>query len=246
MEDKASASLGMKMPTTFSLKKPNFSSAVINVKEKLNWLIHILFLRQEYDPCLSLIEDQLTESEGKSEYALYAKALILRVKGNIHESLELFKKCHLLNPTYTDYLKQFGRSLYLLGRHKAAIEVFDECLNLDASDWEIWYYKGLSYKYLRIYDQAISSFQKANEFHRNDQTYLELGKVYSAQQDYKAAIEIYLEGLEHSPENAELLTTVGLLYIRLGENFQAFQFLGNSMSIDPKNPKTILAAGSII
>jgi len=55
-----------------------------------------------------------------------------------------------------------------------------------------------------------------------------------------------LEGLEYSPENSELLTTIGLLYIRLGENFQAFQFLGNSMTIDPKNTKTILAAGSII
>ncbi len=89
---------------------------------------------------------------------MYAKALILRIKGNIHESLELFKKCHLLNPTNIDYLKQFGRSLYLLGRHKAAIEVFDECVKLDDQDWEVYYYKGLSYKYLRIYDQAIQCF----------------------------------------------------------------------------------------
>jgi hypothetical protein len=47
----------------------------------------------------------LHESKGRSEYALYAKALILRVKGEIHESLALFKKCHMLNPTYLDYLK---------------------------------------------------------------------------------------------------------------------------------------------
>ena len=82
--------------------------------------------------------------------------------------------------------------------------------------------------------------------HKSDQTFIELGKVYAAQQDYKNAIEVYLEGLDYSPENAELLTTVGLLYIRMGENFQAFQFLGNSLSLDSKNPKTILAAGSII
>jgi len=110
----------------------------------------------------------LHESKGRSEYALYAKALILRVKGSIHESLELFKKCHLLNPTYIDYLKQFGRSLYLLGRHKAAIEVFDECLNIDKNDWEVHLFKGLSYKYLRIYDLAIKCFQRANDIHPND------------------------------------------------------------------------------
>ena len=58
--------------------------------------------------------------------------------------------------------------------------------------------------------------------------------------------QVYLEALEFSPENPELLTTVGLLYLRLGENYKAFDFLGNSLTHDPRNPKTILAAGSII
>ena len=57
---------------------------------------------------------------------------------------------------------------------------------------------------------------------------------------------MYLEALEFSPENPEVLTTIGLLYLRLGENYRAFDFLGNSLTHDPKNPKTILAAGSII
>lgn len=97
----------------------------------------------------------LDEENDRSEYAIYLKALILRIRGNIHESLELFKKCHLLNPSNVDYLKQFGRSLYLLGRHKAAIDVYDECINLNSKDWEIYFYKGLSFKYLRMYEDAI-------------------------------------------------------------------------------------------
>eukprot|EP00002_Diphylleia_rotans_P014614 TRINITY_DN2847_c0_g1_i4.p1 TRINITY_DN2847_c0_g1~~TRINITY_DN2847_c0_g1_i4.p1 ORF type:complete len:269 (-),score=49.97 TRINITY_DN2847_c0_g1_i4:290-1096(-) len=81
---------------------------------------------------------------------------------------------------------------------------------------------------------------------RHDSTYLQLGKVYTLMEDYKAATEVYLEALEFSPENPELLTTVGLLYLRLGDNYRAFDYLGNSLTQDPKNPKTILAAGSII
>ena len=38
----------------------------------------------------------------------------------------------------------------------------------------------------------------------------------------------------------------GLLYLRLGDNSRAFDFLGNSLTHDPRNAKTILAAGSII
>ena len=75
---------------------------------------------------------------------------------------------------------------------------------------------------------------------------MQLGKVYTLQEDYRTAIDVYLEALEFSPENPELLTTVGLLYLRLGENYKAFDFLGNSLTHDPRNPKTILAAGSII
>ena len=106
------------------------------------------------------------------------KALILRIKGNIHESLELFKKCHLLNPSNIEYLKQFGRSLYLLGRHKAAIEVFDEVISQQAKDWEVYFYKGLSYKFLRIYDEAIANFTQANLIHKHENTFIELGRMF--------------------------------------------------------------------
>ncbi len=37
-----------------------------------------------------------------------------------------------------------------------------------------------------------------------------------------------------------------MLYLRIGDNLRAFDYLGSSLTHDPKNPKTILAAGSII
>ena len=134
----------------------NRGSKALNNREKSNWLVHMLFIKQEYSQCLKFVDELLEDKNGdKSEYAIYLKALILRIKGSIHDSLELFKKCHLLNPNNIEYLKQFGRSLYLLGRHKQAIELFNECLELDAKDWETYFYKGLSYRYMRQFDDAI-------------------------------------------------------------------------------------------
>lgn len=198
----------------------------LNKREKSNWLVHILFIRQDFTECLKyldlLIQEDLDQGNSqygeKSEYALFLKALILRIKGDIHQSLDLFKKCHLLNPNNTDYLKQFGRSLYLLGKHSQAIEMFDECLELDNEDWEIYFYKGLSSKYMRKYDEAIVNFKKANDIYPNENTFLELGRVYQLTQSFSDALEIYAEGLNSYPENSELLTTIGLLYIRLGQN----------------------------
>ena len=91
--------------------------------------------------------------------------------------------------------------------------------------------------YLKAYDKAIEGFRKANQVQRNDATFMQLAKVYTLQENYKAASEVYLESLQVSPDNPEVLTTIGLLYLRLGENLRAFDFLGNSLTHDPKNPK---------
>lgn len=73
-----------------------------------------------------------------------------------------------------------------------------------------------------MYDEAIANFSQANLIHKHENSYIELGRLFQIKADYKSAIEVYLEGLEFSPENSEILTTIGLLYIRLAENHQAF------------------------
>eukprot|EP01043_Picozoa_sp_COSAG02_P004109 COSAG02_NODE_105_length_36393_cov_15.694495_14_plen_381_part_00 len=215
-------------------------------REKRNWLIHLLYIRQDYKECMKAVEEQLAECNGQSEYALYVKALIKRQNGQILESLHLFQNATALNPHSAANLKQVGRSLYLLGKHRSAIDVYEEAKKLATEDWEIWHNEGLCHMYLKEYDRAIDAFNNANSIQRHDSTFMQIGKVYTLQEDYQSAIDVYQEALEFSPENAELLTTIGLLYLRQGENFKAFDFLGNSLTHDPKNAKTILAAGSII
>jgi hypothetical protein len=42
-------------------------------RERRNWLIHLLYVRQEFDTCLKAIEEQLRACNGLCEYALYIK-----------------------------------------------------------------------------------------------------------------------------------------------------------------------------
>jgi len=215
-------------------------------REKRNWLIHSLYIRQDFKACMEVVETQLQECNNNCEYAMYVKALIKRQRGQIAESLQLFQAATCINPHNVANLKQVGRSLFLLGRHKSAIEVYAEAKKINSEDWEIWHNEALCYTYLKQYEKAIDAFQNANSIQRHDSTFMQLGKVYTLQENYQEAIEIYQEALEFSPENAEILTTIGLLYLRLGENYRAFDYLGNSLTFDPKNAKTILATGSII
>lgn len=94
--------------------------------------------------------------------------------------------------------------------------------------------------------RATKCLQQANGIEQHDATYVQLGKVYALQSNYQAAVAVCLEALKFSPDDAEVLTTIGLLYLRMGEKFKAFDFLGNSLSNDPRSVKTILAAASVI
>lgn len=50
----------------------------------------------------------------------------------------------------------------------------------------------------------------------------------------------------YSLENPDILNELGLLYLKIDENLNAFQFLGNCLSINPKHEKSILAMGSFM
>lgn len=184
--------------------------------------------------------------KGQCEYAVYVKALIKRQQGEIKESFELFKAAIYLNPANPANLMQVGRSLFLLGKHKQAIDCYDEAQQTGVDTWELHHNKGLCYMHLKEYDNAILLFRQANMIQKHDSTYLQLGKIYTVKEDYQTAISIYNEALEFSPENPEILTTIGLLYLRVNENHKAFDCLGNALAYDPTNAKGILAAGSII
>jgi len=151
-----------------------------------------------------------------------------------------------LSPQNVNNLKQVGRSLYLLGKHKTALDVFEEAERLAPEDREIWHNKGMCYLYLKEYDKAIECFNTANSIQRHESTFSQLGRVYRLMGNEEEALKVYMDALETSPENPEILTTLGLLYLKLGNNTKAFEYLGNSLTYDPRNPKTILAAGSII
>lgn len=220
--------------------------------ERHNWRIALYFARQEFDECLKVVEMALEESGGLNEYPLYIKAMILRQEGKIQESLQLFQSAMCLNPASMTNLKQVAHSLYLLGKHKAALDVYGKALDVSSDgkgsdvDWEIWHNSGLCHAALKQNDKAIECFERANAIGCHVATFLQLGKVYQQQDKHKEALKVYQDALDFSPESSELLCTIGLTYLRLNDHQRAFDSLGNSLTYDPRNAKAILAAGSII
>ncbi|GFY77065.1 bardet-Biedl syndrome 4 protein [Trichonephila inaurata madagascariensis] len=213
--------------------------------ERRNWLIHLHFTRKEYDTCKMIIKEQLDETQGMCEYALYVQALILRHEGRIQESLELFQTCSILN-TSAENLKQVARSLFLLGRHKNAIDVYEEAARMNCKDWELCHNLGICYMHLQNHKQAFEYLRQALQIRPQDETFIALGQLHVMEGDIKAAISTYRKAVEHSPENPELASKLGLLYLQCGMYQKAFEKLGTAMAFDSACVPAILAAGSII
>ena len=180
----------------------------------------------------------------------------------IQQALELFQAATCLNPSNVRNLKQVGHSLYLLGKHKAALGVYEQARRLSAElrktreegkgeekssrrskggdDWELWHNSGLCHAYLSSTTRpSMRVRERANANQRHDATFLQLGKVHEEQSDPTAALKVYQDALDFSPENPDLLTTIGLAYLRLDDHQRAFDYLGNALTHDPRNVKSI-------
>ncbi|OPJ70001.1 Bardet-Biedl syndrome 4 protein [Patagioenas fasciata monilis] len=235
------------LPVATEPPKPRPKKAPeLPIPERKNWLIYLLYVHRDYEECKAVIKEQLQESQGLCEYAVYVQALIFRLEGKIQESLELFQTCSIMNPRSADNLKQVARSLFLLGKHKAAIEVYNEAAKLNEKDWEISHNLGVCYMYLKHYNKAQDQLNRALELNRHDLTYMMLGKIHLLEGKTDKAIEVYKKAVEFSPENTDLLTTLGLLYLQREDYQKAFEHLGNALTYDPGNYKATLAAGSMM
>jgi tetratricopeptide (TPR) repeat protein len=135
---------------------------------------------------------------------------------------------------------------FLLGKYKAAIEVYNEANRATKEDRDVHFNLGLCYRQLKLYDKAIGCFKEANDISKNEETFQQIGRTYSVQEDFKNAVATYLDALQFSNDNEDLLAAMGLLYLRLGEPAKAFNYLERALARNPGDPKVILAAGSII
>ncbi|RNF07534.1 Bardet-Biedl syndrome 4 protein [Trypanosoma conorhini] len=229
----------------------SMAASLLDIRERRNWLIHQLYVRQEYVDCLSVIEAQLHESEGVCEYALYVKGLLKRRTGELTESLNLFQTAMLINPQNPANQRQVGQALFFLGEHRAAIDMFHEAqrvreVNGVGDDWVIQYSIGMCYMYLKDYQGAEMAFVRSLAVQRHDCTMLQLGKVLVLQRDYPRAIKLYEEFLQTSPDNVQLLTALGLLYLQVDNPPQAFHYLGKCLTLNSSNPTAIMAAASVM
>ncbi|KAF3428310.1 hypothetical protein E2986_05335 [Frieseomelitta varia] len=238
--------------------------------ESKNWLLHRHYTRHEYKTCKILIDQELTKSNGHSEYANYLKGLILRREGKIQDSLNCFQAAYNINSTNVNNMKQIAKSLkylstfynifynvfiYLLmlfdslimGNHKHAVDVFLEAEKiLKTPDWEIYFNLGECYTKLNQLHEAKKYLRRSIELTKNELPYILLARTYLLEDNVTEAQNAYTAALSQNPESIDAATELGLLYLKIGDVQRAFQQFGTAIAHSPNYTKAMLPIAYII
>ncbi|KAF5400914.1 Bardet-Biedl syndrome 4 protein [Paragonimus heterotremus] len=214
--------------------------------ETENWMIHTLFTQCEFSTCAELIKRNLNTNGNANEYALYCLGIIRRLEGKVQESLKQFAACIQLNTSSISYRKQIARSLLLLGKHDEAIKLYKDVTRRGSDDWETYYNQGLCYLYKKNYTLAEEYFVEASKCTQNVAPIERLACLHTKRGDYIGAVEILKQAISLNPENPELMTNLGLLYMKLGEEARAFEQLGSALTFQPNHFSALIAASTIL
>jgi len=97
-----------------------------------------------------------------------------------------------------------GVSLAAIGDHEAAIQKFDEALELDAETPFLYKQRGASFHVLGRYAAAVSDYDEAVQLNGEDvNAYYNRGASHFALQDYAATVADYDEVIRLDPELAD-------------------------------------------
>ncbi|MEO0110423.1 MAG: tetratricopeptide repeat protein [candidate division WOR-3 bacterium] len=99
------------------------------------------------------------------------------------------------------------------------------------------YYLGVCYEKIGEKEKAFSFFEKAIEYNPNDLApYLKKAQILDEKDDFSGAVGSVTEALMVEPENKDLYSLFGYLYLKRNKPEEAIKELEKISSLFPKNP----------
>ena len=227
-----------------------------NEIDSLNFLVHQYFIRNEFDSCIEVLSRySKTKSGFESPYSVIIKALIARSGGHLSESLSLFKDCHALYRYSGDtsyILKEIGKTFYLLGKYSDSADIYNNVLHKNKEDWECYYYIGLIYINIKNYKKAEEFMNRALNLNPCKEVLIASGKIILRKKENNKesnyldmAIDKFTDALQLSPNDTNLKTTLGNLYLKKKEYETAMGYFEECVKSEKKYSKSLIGLDSI-
>ena len=193
---------------------------------------------QEFHEALRLNANYATAHHWYSFY--------LAAQDRLPEAIEQIKKAQEIDPLSRMINTNVGTMLYWARQYDAAIDQYDQALNLEIDFWYAYWMRGLAYDEKKQYRQSAADQRRAIQHFPGDSPLLvaSLARTLALSGDHRSAHR-QLKGLNRPSKDSALpYYHIGMAYAALGEKDTAFRYLLEScaahemwasfIQIDPK------------
>jgi len=145
----------------------------------------------------------------------------LELKPN--DSLALYRKADLF---------------YVFEKYKEAISFYNLSIQYSSNNKKrnTYYFRGMSYFYLKNYDSAISDFSTVLELYGDEvNSYLMRASCYIRKDIYLSASKDIKQAMSLYPNTADVYAVSAELKLKIGDNLGAFNDLKKCLSINPEH-----------
>ncbi|EAY28105.1 tetratricopeptide repeat protein [Microscilla marina] len=135
-------------------------------------------------------------------------------------------------------LSTIADSLYSAKNYKATLKIVDKILAKDAHNYEAYITRSLVYNDLGNDAKEEEALKKAVEVAPKElEVYQRYGGFLSGSKRLPDARDIYLQGIQHLPDNANLYADLASVYKRMNDDKKALEMVNKAIILDAKIPR---------
>ncbi|WLE95173.1 MAG: tetratricopeptide repeat protein [Candidatus Electrothrix communis] len=163
-------------------------------------------------------------------------------EGDYKQAIKEYKAGLQIKPDDVNLLNSLGVALTEINRHREAESCFSQVLQTEPQNYMALINKGMSCRLLGRSEEAIACFEqglhcKEHEKQASIELYLQLGKLYCLEEEFKKAVSLLKEWRELRGEPSEFIffRLFGEASMGAGEHHEAIKALQRSLQIYPQN-----------
>ncbi len=168
----------------------------------------------------------------------------------LSKAMDYLKKARNLSPGRQEIIIEMAKNYIVAQDYQAMKGLAYECINIDKSNGECYWYLGISEIFLGDQESGKKHIQESKEKNYNNPPYIQLGAAYISQKNYKDAAEAYRMLIAIYPENANYHAAMAVLLREIGdynkavtEALEVFRLLPNDKEAE-EFLKSLLGLGA--
>lgn len=118
-----------------------------------------------------------------------------------------------------------------------AAQMFEEALNLDPMNADVWFNYGVLLRRAERFEESLLALHRSNQLEPGlGDTHYTTGNVYRSMGRLKDAARSYQRCLDFSPTNTEAANNLAITLLEMDQPEEAEAILRNSLVTDPRDP----------